>query len=239
MSTPMRVATRSSRLARVQAALIIDLLAFRWPGMPTETIEFGTSGDRDQVTPCAALRADAFIDDIEAALRRGAVDVAVHSWKDLPRASATDLVVAAIPLRADPREALVARGGLSLAQLPAGATIGTSSARRAEALRQLRPDCVLRPIRGPVDARVEQVMRGDFDAALFAAAGLIRLGLESRISEYFDIAVLAPAAGQGALAVQCRAVDLYTIERIVAIDDPALHARVLAEREHELAGSDA
>jgi hydroxymethylbilane synthase len=225
----LRIGTRGSALARAQASEVAALLRARWPHVELRTVFIEASGDADLATPFAALAPDAFTDRIEQALRDGEIDVAVHSWKDLPPVAASDLRVAAVPVRADAREALVSRDGATLDRLPPGAAIGTSSERRMATLRQLRPDCRLLPIRGPVDDRLAQVARGDFDAAIFAVAGLVRLGLGHRITEYLDPVRFPPAAGQGALAVQCRAADDRTRRLVAAIDDAGLHAAVLAE----------
>lgn len=225
----VRLGTRTSALARRQAEEVASLLRRRWVALTVHIVGVEASGDLDLATPFTALAPDAFSDRLEDALLEGSIDVAVHSFKDLPRESREGLAIVAIPVRADPREALVSRDGRGLRALPAGAIIGTSSDRRTATLRRLRPDCRAVPIRGPVDDRLRQVERGDFDAALFAVAGLQRLGLGDRITEVLDEREFPPAAGQGALAVQCRADDHAVRALLMAIDDARLHATVLAE----------
>jgi hydroxymethylbilane synthase len=226
--------TRGSPLALWQTNDVAARLRTRWPALVVETRVYETSGDAQQHVQFTSLADNAFTDQIEQALLSGEIDAAVHSYKDLPTESPPGLVIAAIPVRADVRESLVSRSGQRLADLPAGAVIGTSSERRSATLRGLRPDIELRPIRGSVDVRLQKLLAGEYDAVLFAAAGLERLGLAHHITEYFDVDVMPPAAGQGALAVQCRVADTRVIEWLQGIDDPQLHASVVAERRVEL-----
>lgn len=234
----LRLGTRESPLALRQVEAVVGLLRRVHPRLETAVSRYRASGDDRLDVAIPELPDDAFTDRLEAALREGGIDAAVHAYKDLPFRSSPDLVIAAIPLRADPREALVSHGGERLADLAPGSVIGTSSDRRIAHIRRLRPDCETRPIRGGVDARLRQVLNGEYDAAIFAAAGLIRLGLDQFISEVFDVETFPPAAGQGALAVQCRAADRRTVALLAKIDDPALRETVLGEyrREGPLAG---
>ena len=156
--------------------------------------------------------------------------MAVHSYKDLPTARPEGLVIAAVPQRADPRDALVSRDGATLAGLPQGAVVGTSSPRRAAQAAALRPDLVLRPIRGNVDTRLAKVDAGEYDAAILAIAGLERLGLAERASHVFGFEEMLPAPAQGALAVECRRDDSETLRLVAAIDDRELRRLVSAER---------
>ena len=156
--------------------------------------------------------------------------MAVHSYKDLPTARPEGLVIAAVPQRADPRDALVSRDGATLAGLPQGAVVGTSSPRRAAQTAALRPDLVLRPIRGNVDTRLAKVDAGEYDAAILAIAGLERLGLAERASHVFGFEEMLPAPAQGALAVECRRDDSETLRLLAAIDDRELRRLVSAER---------
>ncbi|HET6680624.1 MAG TPA: hydroxymethylbilane synthase [Gemmatimonadaceae bacterium] len=231
----MTIGTRGSALARRQAEQVVAMLGAAHPDIEFRWRVYASSGDDQPGVPFADLSDDAFTDRIERALLEGAIDVAIHSFKDLPRQPVAGLVIAAVPVRADPREALVARDGATLATLPPGAVIGTSSPRRATALSALRPDCTLRPIRGPVDVRLGKVLAGEYDAAIFALAGLQRLGLEAHVSEIFSANVIAPAAGQGALAVQCRERDQPTRFALASIDNAQLHEEVEAERAREAA----
>ncbi len=230
----LTIGTRGSILARTQAEQVVALLSAAHPELAIRWRIYGSSGDERPEVPFAELADDAFTDRIERALLGGEIDAAVHSYKDLPQEPMAGLVIAAIPVRADPRESLVARDGATLATLKPGAVIGTSSPRRAAVLKTMRPDCELRPIRGPVDARLRKVLAGEYDAAIFALAGLQRLGLAAHVSEIFDEHVFAPAAGQGALAVQCRERDQTTRSALASIDDARLHALVDAERAAEL-----
>ncbi len=154
----------------------------------------------------------------------------MHSLKDLPTEDAEDVVVAAVAGREDVRDCLVARVGLTLAELSSGAVVGTSSLRREAQLRALRPDLEVRSIRGNVDTRVRKVLEGEVDAAVLAAAGIERLGLEHVVTEWLEPEVMLPAPGQGALAIQCRAGDERVADLLAAIDDPASRMTTSAER---------
>lgn len=226
---PFVVGTRRSRLALYQAGVVLDLLRSARPDLSFELREYTASGDTMLHIPAPELAADAFTDVIERALADGEIDAAVHSYKDLPPDAAPGLIVAAVPVRADPREALVSASGSRLGDLPPGAVVGTSSERRAAAVLALRPDLVVKPIRGPVDARVQMVFEGEYDAAVLALAGLDRLGMGDKVSEIFDADLMPPPAGQGALAVQCRADDELALAILADIDDIPLHNAVDAE----------
>ncbi len=167
---------------------------------------------------------------LQRALAGGDIDIAVHSYKDLPTRRPEGLVIAAIPLRDDPRDALVSRAGMALRRLAAGAAIGTSSPRREVQLKAIRPDISVIPIRGNVDSRVSRVEDGELDAIVVSLAGLKRLGLQARASEVFSVYELLPAPAQGALAVECRAADASIRAILRAIDDPAARSLVTAER---------
>ena len=231
--------TRASALARAQTDRVVELLANAWPGLVCEVTPIVTQGDRTQASgePLPEIGGKGlFTLELEGALRDGEIDVAVHSLKDLPTDEAPGVAVGAVCLRDDVRDCLVARDGLTLAELPAEAVVGTSSLRREAQLRALRPDLIVRSIRGNVDTRVRKVREGEFDAALLAAAGIRRLGLEDAVTEWLAVEVMLPAPGQGALAVQCRAGDEPMLALLAAIDDPATRAATNAERTflHEL-----
>ncbi len=228
------VGTRKSELALRQTAIVAGLLGAAHPQLDVEVREYETSGDMMLDVPAPQLAPDAFTDVLERALSAGEIDAAVHSYKDLPPDSTAGLVIAAVPVRADPREALVCARPLKLSELPPGALVGTSSERRAAAVLALRPDLEVRPIRGTVDARVAKVLAGDYDAALLALAGLDRLQLRANITEIFDLTTMPPAAGQGALAVQCRADDPIALDILTRIDDIELHNAVDAELSSSL-----
>jgi hydroxymethylbilane synthase len=223
------VGTRRSRLALHQTGIVVKLLAAARRDVDVQVRTYDSSGDMLLHVPAPQLAADAFTDSIESALIAGEIDAAVHSYKDLPADGTPGLTIAAVPVRADPREALVSARPRRLRELPPGSVVGTSSERRAAAVLALRPDVAVKPIRGAVDARVAMVLAGEYDAALLALAGLERLGMLDHVTEIFDLATMPPAPGQGALAVQCRADDAFALELLGAIDDVALHASADAE----------
>jgi hydroxymethylbilane synthase len=227
------VGTRGSALALAQTERICVLLEAARPGLSTEVRPIVTHGDRTQASgePLPAIGGKGlFTAELEQALRDGSVDLAVHSLKDLPTEGVDEIALGAVCLREDVRDCLVSRGGAALHELAEGAVVGTSSLRRAAQLRALRPDLEVRSIRGNVETRVRKVREGEYDAALLAAAGIARLGLEHEVAEWLDADVLLPAPGQGALAVQCRADDTGTLELLAAVDDPAARAATTAER---------
>jgi hydroxymethylbilane synthase len=229
--TALRLGTRGSRLALVQVDLVLERLRAAHPGLEVEVVEITTRGDADQQTPLASgSGAGWFTSTIQRALAGGRVDVAVHSYKDLPTARPEGLVIAAVPLRDDPRDALVSRSGRPLRALPTGAVVGTGSPRREAQLREIHPGLDIRPIRGNVDTRIRKVDEGEYDATVLALAGLRRLGLESRAAEVFGVYDILPAPAQGALALECRAADTATRSLLGAIHDPALGQAVSAER---------
>lgn len=216
--------TRGSALALVQSRLIAAALG---PDVALRVIT--TTGDMS-TSPLSELGDGVFVTAIEDALRRGEIDLAVHSLKDLPTAERGDLCIAAIPARADPCDVLITatRGGL--ASLRQGACVGTSSPRRDAFLRALRPDATTRAIRGNVDTRLRKVLSGEYDATILAAAGLQRLGIAFTPGEALDLAACPPAPGQGALAVQCRSADTALRARLAPLDDAATRAAVTTER---------
>ena len=221
----MIVGTRGSALALAQTRLVTDAL-----GGEVELRVIKTAGDRSP-KPIRELADGAFVAAIERALRRGEIDLAVHSLKDLPTAETEDLVIAAIPPREDPRDALITRSRRGLRDLPEGATVGTSSPRRAAFVRELRPDVVTREIRGNVDTRLRKVMDGEYGAVVVAMAGLKRLGIAVADAEALDPRDCPPAPGQGALAVQVRADHTKLRARIArALDDADTRRAVTAER---------
>lgn len=190
-----------------------------------------TQGDILAQAPLAEMGGRGlFVKEIEVALLQEKVDLAVHSLKDLPTELAPGLVLAAISEREDARDALVTRWNCSLAELPQGARLGTSSPRRAAQLRAFRPDLEIVGLRGNLDTRVRKALEGDLDGAVLAAAGLLRLGMQDRISQYLSPEVCLPAAGQGALAIQCRAQDAGTRELASPLDHLPTRSAVMAER---------
>lgn len=232
MSSPtLRLGTRGSRLALWQAERVRDLIT-RIPGSPrVELVEISTSGDRIQNVALSQVGGrDFFTKDIEDALLDGRVDLAVHSFKDLATDDPTGLRVGAVLERADPRDALVAPPGTTLAKLPPGATIGTSSLRRRAFLARVRPDLRCVELRGNVPTRIRKHEEGEYDALLLASAGLDRLGLSHHIAERIDPRTLAPAPAQGAVAVQIRDDDASTAEWVAPLNHGPTERATLAER---------
>ena len=231
MPRTLTIGTRGSALARWQTEWARAALAGAWPGLSITLHAFTTSGDRQLDQPLPAIGGKGvFTEELEIALRAGEIDLAVHSLKDLPVAAAPGLVLGAIGLRADARDVLIARGGGTLAHLPHGARVGTSSLRRAAQLLAVRPDLTLLSLRGNVDSRVRKALSGDYDAIVLAAAGLQRLGLDEAASEYLSFETMLPAPGQGAIAVQCRADDAELLRWMRPLDDAPTRAAVTAER---------
>ncbi len=227
----LRIATRGSKLALIQAELAAAKLRAIHPQLEIELMTITTAGDRDQSTPLPeGEKAGWFTSAIQEALLREDADVAVHSYKDLPTKRPEGLTIAAVPVREDPRDAFVSRERAGLRALPRGAVVGTSSPRRTAQLLELRPDLDVRPIRGNVDTRIAKVEAGEFDGAVLALAGLRRLGLEARADEVFGFEEMLPAPAQGALALECRTADTATRALLAAVDDPALRQVVTAER---------
>lgn len=227
--TRVRIGTRGSALALEQSTIVAGMLRAAHPGIEVEVVTLRTVGDIDQRAPVTQLGDGAFVRGVEAALLAGDVDIAVHSAKDIPTEEPPGLRLAAFPRRADARDVLVSREGFGFNKLPSGSRLGTGSPRRAAIARALRPDLDVQPIRGNVDTRLRKLDAGEYDAIVLAAAGLARLGLLDRVTAYLDPDVWVPAAGQGVLAVQCRAGD--AVESLLApLDHAPTRAAITAER---------
>jgi len=224
----LRLGTRRSALALAQSRTVAAALR-RLTGQDVEIVEIVTAGDRS-TAPVARLGVGVFVSALRDALTAKEIDFAVHSYKDLPTAMPDGLLVAAVPRREDPRDALVARGGRTLADLGPGARIGTGSVRRIAQLHALGRQFEPVPIRGNVDTRLRMVADGKVDALVLARAGLARLGRADEITETLDPMVMLPAPAQGALAVECRAEDSELVDLLAALDDPHTRAAVTAER---------
>jgi hydroxymethylbilane synthase len=224
---PLRLGTRGSRLALVQSELVATRL--RQAGHDVELVPIVTEGD---VRPIDMSPGEGvFVAAIARALLAGDVDLAVHSAKDIPLDEEPGLLIAAYPERADPRDVLItALGGASLQSLARGATVGTDSPRRTGFLLSARPDLRVIPLHGNVETRLRRLDEGTADALVLAAAGIDRLGRQERIDQRFEPDVVAPAPGQGALAVQVRRDDSRIFELVSAIDDPDVRTAVEAER---------
>jgi len=226
----IRIGTRGSRLALTQTEIISKFLRKR--DYDVEIIIISTTGDQLADVPIDKIpERGIFVSAIEQALLSGKIDLAVHSLKDLPAGDTPGLIIAATPAREDPRDVLVGRTAPTIKQLPSGAVIGTSSTRRRAELLQIRPDLSIIDIRGNVDTRLRKLDEGNYDAICIAAAGLHRLGLQGRITQYFDPADVIPAPGQGALALQTRQNSHNIIKIMAEIDDLATAKATQIERQ--------
>jgi hydroxymethylbilane synthase len=227
--TALRIGSRGSALAIWQAEFVRGWLAAR--GETVEIIRIRTAGDQFQQGSVAGIGLKGvFIKEIEDALLSGAVDLAVHSLKDMPTELPRGLEIAAVPAREDPRDCLISRDGRKLADLPVGARIGTSSLRRAAQLRHHRPDLEIAELRGNVDTRLRKVEEGAYDAVVVARAGVKRLGYETRVTEVLGPEVILPAVGQGALAIEIRSSNPELVELLADFDDPETRTAISAER---------
>lgn len=233
----LRLGTRASRLAHTQSQGVADAITAA-TGTPVELVHITTEGDRSQAAIAQLGGTGVFVTALRDALLAGDIDLAVHSYKDLPTAPEPGLILAAVPPREDPRDALVARDGLTLGELPAGSRVGTGAPRRVAQLRALGLGLEVVPIRGNVDTRLGRVAglqgpgggAGDLDAVVLARAGLSRLGRTGVITETLDPLQVLPAPAQGALAVECRTSDARTRELLGRLEDPVARACALAER---------
>jgi hydroxymethylbilane synthase len=224
----LRIGTRGSALALAQTGHVAEVL--EKAGAKVEIVVVSTPGDRSSA-PIAEIGVGVFTSALRDALAAGEIDVAVHSYKDLPTAPDPRLVLAAVPPREDPRDALVARDGLTLGELPVGSTVGTGSPRRAAQLEALGLGLTIVPLRGNVDTRIRKVADGELDAVVLARAGIARLGRSAEITETLEPIQMLPAPAQGALAVECRVDDVDTEHLLQStLDDSSSRAAVTAER---------
>lgn len=225
------VGTRTSNLARWQSEFVINLLQKAWPDLQCALRPFQTKGDRTLDRPLPEIGGKGlFTAELERALLAGEIDIAVHSLKDLPVDNPPGLTIGAIPPREEVNDLLVARDGATMTTLAPGAVVGTSSLRRQAQILAVRPDLLVRSIRGNVETRMRKVHEGDYDAAVLAVAGLRRLDLDHDEEAILPLDLMLPAPGQGALAVQCRAGDAQTLALLKAIDDPGARQATTAER---------
>ena len=227
MTEVIRIGTRGSLLATTQAGAIKDGLAAI--GRAAELVIISTEGDRS-TEPIADIGVGVFTAALREAIHERRVDMAVHSYKDLPTAPDPRFNIAAIPPREDARDALVARDGLVLGELPTGSVIGTSSPRRTAQLRALGLGLEIRPLRGNLDTRLNRVSNGDLDGIVVARAGLARIGRLADVTETLEPVQMLPAPAQGALAVECRADDTELAALLAELDDADTRAAVTAER---------
>jgi hydroxymethylbilane synthase len=231
MSLRLTLATRRSALALAQSRAFAKHLMGAVSGLTIVELEVVTSGDKTQDRPLQDIGGKGlFIKELEEALLEGRADFAVHSIKDVPAEIAPTLTLACIPRREDPRDVIVTRSGAKLAELPAGARIGTSSLRRAASLRAIRGDLRYEPVRGNVDTRLRKVEDGTYDAVVLALAGMNRLGIAARATEILEPEISLPAIGQGALGIECRLIDTHVAEALATVADPESTICVTAER---------
>ncbi|GAA2640781.1 hydroxymethylbilane synthase [Streptomyces vastus] len=236
-SGPLRLGTRRSKLAMAQSGQVADAVS-RVTGRSVELVEITTYGDISRENLAQIGGTGVFVTALREALLRGEVDFAVHSLKDLPTAQPDDLALAAVPVREDARDVLVARDGLRFAELPDGARVGTGSPRRMAQLNAYARchgmTIETAAIRGNVDTRIGYVRDGELDAVVLAAAGLSRIGRIDEVTEFLSVDMVLPAPGQGALAIECRAgrtaQDAALVAALAALDDPVTRAAVTAER---------
>jgi hydroxymethylbilane synthase len=224
------IGTRGSRLALRQAELVGQALV---QAHPTRKFQIGTvetAGDKQPDVPFRALGQGVFVKELEVALLRGQIDIAVHSLKDMPTQLADGVIIAAVTAREDVRDAFVSRNGFPLNGLSPGSLVGTGSVRRASQIRAFRPDIDVVEIRGNVDTRLRKVTDGEVDGVVLAMAGLSRLGWLRRATEVLSVDVMLPAVGQGALAIEVRSDDIEVIDVVSAVDDVVTHQATFAER---------
>ncbi len=227
----LTLGTRPSQLARWQTDTVAAALRAAWPGLETENKIYTTRGDRELQQALPEIGGKGlFTAEIEAALRRGEIDLAVHSFKDLPIEESKGLAIGAVLERADAHDVLVSRHNLPLNDLPPNPRIGTSSPRRAAQILAARADAYILPIRGNIDTRLRKAASNEYDAIVLAAAGLTRMGLEEHITQWLPFDVMLPAPAQGAMAVQCRSDDGDVLALLRAVHHQPTWAAVVAER---------
>ncbi len=231
MKKTLKIATRKSQLALWQANWIKSQLEERNPGMNVELVRILTKGDKILDVPLSQVGGKGlFVKEIEDALLDGRADIAVHSMKDVPTELPPGLHLAVITERADPRDAWFSKDGVGFQDLPEGALVGTSSLRRQTQLKALRPDLRFEHLRGNVDTRLRKLEEGLYDAIVLAAAGVKRLGLADKVTEYLADDVVLPATGQGAVGIECRVQDAETNALIAPLNHRASWLAVTAER---------
>jgi len=231
MKATVKIGTRSSKLALWQAEWVRSALNRKFPAQAVELIKIKTKGDKILDVPLAKVGGKGlFVKEIEQALLDGRIDVAVHSMKDMPAEIPDGLCIGAIPQRENAADVLISKSDRRFTELRRGAVIGTSSLRRAAQLRHARPDIDIVPLRGNLDTRLKKLDTGDLDAIVLAAAGVIRLNLEDRITQYLDAEIMLPAVGQGALCIETRQSDPNIESMASALDHPESRTIVMGER---------
>ncbi len=231
----LRVGTRASKLARAQTQIVVDILCARFPELDVEVVPVTTLGDRLPEEKRAEVEGKgAFTEDLETLLQKGKLDIAVHSMKDLPTELGRGLKIGATPVRGDPRDALVSRDGLRLAELPVGAVVGTSSVRRKAQLRALKKDLNVTDLHGNVETRLRKMTELGLAGIVIAAAGLERVGEARQVAEFFSVDDMVPAPCQGTIALEIRANDAQAREFLEVVDDPKTRAESSCERSFAL-----
>ena len=231
MNRPIRIGTRGSKLALWQANWTKSFLEKKFASTPIELTIIKTQGDKILDVPLAKVGGKGlFVKEIEQALLARHIDVAVHSMKDMPADIPEGLCIGAVPERENPADVFISRSGVPFKKLPASSVIGTSSLRRGAQLRHARADIVIQPIRGNLDTRLKKLKSENFDALVLAAAGVKRLNLEHKITEYLDATIMLPAIGQGALCVEIRKDDPTVGPMVAAMDHAPTRAIVSGER---------
>ncbi len=239
MKKQLRIGTRRSQLALWQANWVKETLVRRNPDLDVEIVKIKTTGDKILDVPLAKVGGKGlFVKEIETALLDNSVDLAVHSMKDVPTQLPEGLKIVAVSEREDPRDVIISREGKTLAQLPKGARIGTSSLRRQAQLAGFRPDLVMESLRGNINTRLKKLREGQYDAIVLAYAGVKRLGWEGEVTQILDTDIMLPAIGQGALGIEARGDDPGTLERIMFLNHSETSLCVRAERAflHRLEG---
>lgn len=227
----LKIATRQSPLALWQANYVKDSLQQLYPDLTVELVPMVTKGDVILDSPLAKIGGKGlFVKELENALLNKEADIAVHSMKDVPMQFPEGLGLAVICKREDPRDAFVSNSYRTFSELPRGAVVGTSSLRRQCQLKALRPDLDIRSLRGNVGTRLSKLDNGDYDAIILASAGLIRLGLADRIASFIEVEQSLPAAGQGAVGIECRTDDVQVKQLLAPLADAETTCCVLAER---------
>ena len=231
MNNPIKIGTRGSKLALWQANWVKSVLEQNFPPTPIELIVIKTQGDKILDVPLAKVGGKGlFVKEIEQALLTRRIDIAVHSMKDMPADIPEGLCIGAIPERENPVDVFISRNGAGFNELAAGSIIGTSSLRRGAQLRHARPDIVIQPIRGNLDTRLKKLESENFDALVLAAAGVKRLNLEHKITEYLDPGIMLPAIGQGALCIEIRKDDSTVGPVVASLDHASTRVVVAGER---------
>ena len=227
----LRIATRKSPLALWQAHYVSNMLQHHHPELKIELVTMVTQGDKILDTPLAKVGGKGlFVKELEVGMLEGRADIAVHSMKDVPVEFPTGLHLAVICEREDPRDAFVSNNFKSLEELPQGARLGTSSLRRQSQIASFRPDLKIIDLRGNVNTRLKKLDDGEYDAIILAAAGLIRLEFDDRITQFISTDVCLPAIGQGAVGIECRSDDARVHNLIAPLNDNKTQIRVTAER---------